>query len=95
MHSTAPITHHAGFNAADEPPAERLVVEPLNLLDAVPIAGPPAILLVGPLVLLALIVAGPFLALLTIAAVLAVAGLIVLLAGAILASPYLLLRHLR
>jgi hypothetical protein len=87
--------HPHGSAGAGEPAAERLVVEPLNLLDAVPIAGPPAILLVAPLVLLALVLAGPFLALVTIAAALGAAAVLGLVAGAIVASPYLLFRRLR
>ena len=69
------------------------------LLEAVPVAGPPAVLLVGPLVLFALLLAGPVALLATLVVVLAVAGallaaLVVALA-AIVASPYLLVRHLR
>jgi hypothetical protein len=68
--------------------------ETLDLVDFVPVAGPPAVLVVAPLVLLSLIVAGPFLLLLTIVAGMAAAVLLVALAGAVLASPYLLVRHL-
>jgi hypothetical protein len=66
-----------------------------GLLDFIPVAGPPAALLVGPLVFLALLVAGPFVVIVTLAAVLVLAGAIVAIAGLILASPYLLVRHLR
>ena len=98
MQITEPTTHHAApraHPAADLPSARRLLDEPLDLIEFVPIAGPPAILLVGPLVLLALMVAGPFVVVLTIVAALIVATALVALAGAILVSPFLLVRHLR
>ena len=63
----------------------------LPLIFVVPVAGPPAILLVGPLVLLALMLTGPFLLLVTFAL-----AAVVLLApiAAILVPSYLLVRHL-
>jgi hypothetical protein len=80
------------FTAASPHPA----VEELDpLVGFIPVAGPPAVLLVGPLVLLGLLVAGPFVAMLTIAAVLVLAIAVVAAAGLIVASPYLLIRHLR
>jgi hypothetical protein len=57
--------------------------------------GPPVAWLVGPWLLFVLALAGPFAVLFTFVVVLAAATLLVLLAGAILASPYLLVRHLR
>jgi hypothetical protein len=78
-----------------EPPVERLLEETADLVEAVPLYGPPAILIVAPLVLLALMVAGPFLAMLTLVAVVLVTTALVALAGAVLASPFLLIRHLR
>jgi hypothetical protein len=78
-----------------EPTVRSILEETADLVETVPLYGPPAILLVGPLVLLALIVAGPFLALLTIVAVLVLAAVLVALAAAVLASPYLLVRHIR
>jgi len=63
----------------------------LPLIFVVPVAGPPAILLVGPLVLFALMLTGPFLLLLTF--VLAAVVLLALTA-AILVPSYLLVRHL-
>jgi hypothetical protein len=105
MRSTELITHPAGAETAEpapharpeaEPPtADEMLRETLDLVEALPVYGPPAILLVGPLVLLGLILAGPFLALLTIVTLLAAATILVALAGAVLASPYLLVHHLR
>jgi hypothetical protein len=65
------------------------------LISVIPVAGPPAVLLVGPLVLFGLLLAGPFVLILTIAAVLAAAAALVAIVGVVLASPYLLVRHLR
>ena len=63
----------------------------LPLIFVVPVAGPPAILLVGPLVLFALMLTGPFLLLVTF--VLAAVILLTPIA-AILVPAYLLVRHL-
>jgi hypothetical protein len=105
MQTTEPITHPAGLDTADgaprvrpapeRPTGARPLFEPLDLVEFVPVAGPPAIFLVGPLVLFALMVAGPFVALLTIVALLIAATMLVALAAAALASPYLLVRHIR
>jgi hypothetical protein len=65
------------------------------LLEAVPVAGPPAVLLAGPLVLFALLLAGPVALLATLVVVLAVAAALLATLAAIVASPYLLVRHLR
>ena len=65
------------------------------LADTVFVAGPPVLVLWAGTVLLALMLAGPFALLATFIVVLVAAALLVALAGAILASPYLLVRHLR
>jgi hypothetical protein len=65
------------------------------LFEAVPVAGPPAILLAAPLILLALVLAGPVALLITFALVLAAAAGLVAALAAIVASPFLLVRHLR
>jgi uncharacterized membrane-anchored protein len=67
----------------------------LPVVGVVAVAGPPVVLLAGPVVLFALMVAGPFVLLLTVVAVLVGSMLVVALVGAILASPYLLVRHVR
>lgn len=72
--------------------ARSLLRDILPLVEAVPVAGPPAILLAGPWILLALVLAGPIALLLTIVLALAVAAGIIFALGAI---PYLLVRHLR
>jgi hypothetical protein len=65
------------------------------LLEAVPVAGPPAVLLAGPLVLFALLLAGPVALLVTLVVVAAAVAALLAVIAAIVASPYLLFRHLR
>ena len=57
--------------------------------------GPPVVFLVGPWLLLALVLAGPFALVVTLAALMAAAAALVGLVGAILATPYVLVRRLR
>jgi hypothetical protein len=77
------------------PDAAGLVAEVVPLIAAIPVAGPPAIVLVGPLVLLGLAVAGPFVLMVTLAVCLLVAVALIAIGGAILASPFLLVHYLR
>jgi hypothetical protein len=75
-----------------EPPiVGEMIDEIVPLIGVVPVAGPPVIYLAGPWVLLALTLTGPFLLLVTFA--LAAMSLVAVTA-AILAPPYLLVRHL-
>ena len=69
--------------------------EIVPLIDVVVVAGPPAIFLVGPYLLFVLMLIGPFLLLVTFAVIAIGATVLVALTGAILATPYLLVRHLR
>jgi hypothetical protein len=65
------------------------------LLGAVPVEGPPAVLLALPWLLLVLLLAGPFALLLTIAVAMVAAAAMLAAVAAIVASPVLLVRHLR
>ena len=65
------------------------------LIGYIPVAGPPVLLVAVPWLLFALMLAGPFALLLTFVVLLVAATLLIGLAGVILASPYLLVRHLR
>jgi hypothetical protein len=65
------------------------------LLGAIPVEGPPAVLLVLPWLFIALLLAGPFALLATIVVALLVVALIVAAVAAIVASPFLIVRHLR
>jgi hypothetical protein len=99
-----PDRSHAADQASDAPfharspafehPAHDERLGELVALIGVPLAfGPPIILLAGPLVLFALALTGPFLLLLTLVLLLIACAVLVALAGAIVASPYLLVRR--
>jgi hypothetical protein len=72
-----------------------MVAEIVPLIGAVYQAGPPVLVAWLGIVLFALLLAGPFVLLVTLVVVLAAAVFLVALAGAILATPYLLIRHFR
>lgn len=74
------------------PPREERLGEIVPLICAVPEAGPPVIFLIGPWVLFALMLTGPF-ALLVIFVLAAV--ILVVIAAAIVVPPYLLIHQLR
>ena len=76
-------------------PADDILDEALPLVGAVPVYGPPVVLLAGPWLFLCLMLAGPFAFRVTLVVLIAAAAAIVALIGAILASPYLLARHIR
>jgi hypothetical protein len=91
MTSTEPISH-----TAYEPPSRGdKLADIVPVIDTVYVAGPPVLLAWAGTVLLALMLAGPFALLATFVVVLFAAAALVTLAGAILAAPYLLIRHLR
>ena len=78
-----------------QPTAGAMLDEILPLIGVIPVAGPAAILVAGPWLLLALMLAGPFALLVTLVVLLAAAATLVGVIGAILATPYLLARHHR
>jgi len=82
-------------SGSERPSCSETLQAILPVVGVVVVAGPPVVLLAGPLVLFALMVAGPFVLLLTVVAVLVGATVLVALVGAILALPYLLVRHIR
>jgi hypothetical protein len=82
-------------SSSERPTGGEMLREIVPLVGVVVVAGPPVVLLAGPLVLLALMVAGPFVLVLTIVALLIGSTVLVALIGAFLASPYVLVRHLR
>ena len=79
---------------SNRPTAGARLDEILPLIGVIPVAGPPAILVAGPWLLLALMLAGPFALLVTFVVLLAAAAALIGLIGAILAAPYALVRHL-
>jgi hypothetical protein len=81
---------------ASGPPTLRdEVTEVGPLIGTVFVAGPPVLLAWTGTVLFALMLAGPFALLVTLVIAFAAAAAVVALAGAILASPYLVVRHVR
>jgi hypothetical protein len=81
--------------ASAPPTVGELLEETLPVIDTVYVAGPPVLLVWAGTVLLALMLAGPFALVVTFVVALAAAAALVTLAGAILATPYLLIRHFR
>jgi hypothetical protein len=81
--------------ASGHPTLRAEVAEISPIIGTVYVAGPPVLVAWAGTVLFALMLAGPFALLVTLVAVLAAAVAVVALAGAILATPYLLVRHFR
>jgi len=91
MHKTQRTTP-----TASRPPTLRAEVGEIDpIIGTVFVAGPPVLIMWAGTVLFALMLAGPFALLVTFVLVFVAAATLVALAGAILASPYLLVRHLR
>ena len=90
--------HDAGAqdhaDASERPTFSELLQRVLPGIFFVPMAGPPVILLLGPWLLLVLLIIPPAAALITLGLVLAVAAGVLVALGALIASPYLLVRHL-
>jgi hypothetical protein len=82
-------------SASESPTVGEMLAETVPLADVIAGFGPPVVFLAGPWLLFVLALAGPFALVFTFVVVLVAAALLVLLAGTILASPYLLVRHLR
>jgi hypothetical protein len=91
MHTTEPFT----ATASGPPTLGDMVAEVVPLIGAVYQAGPPVLVAGAGTALFALLLVGPFVLLVTLAVASAAAAALVTLAGAILASPYLLIRHVR
>ena len=91
MQTTGPITP----TASGPPTLGDQIADVLPVVDTVYVAGPPVLVAWAGTVLFALMLAGPFALLVTLVVALAAAAVLVALAGAILATPYLLVRHLR
>jgi hypothetical protein len=91
MHTTESISP----TASGPPTLRDQLADVLPLADTVFVAGPPIVVAWAGTVLFALMLAGPFALVATLVVVLVAAAAIVALAGAILATPYLLIRHVR
>jgi hypothetical protein len=75
--------------------ATETFAETAAVIAAPAIYGPPVSFILGPWLFLVLLLAPPFALLFTILLVLAVAAVLLTVAGLVVASPYLLLRHLQ
>jgi hypothetical protein len=91
MHTTEPFT----ATASGPPTLGDMIAEVVPLIGAIYQAGPPVLVAGAGIVLFALLLVGPFVLLVTLAVAVAAAAALVALAGAILATPYLLIRHVR
>jgi hypothetical protein len=91
MNTNEPISP----TASAPPTLGDMLADIVPVLGTVFVAGPPVLVAWAATVLLALMLAGPFAFLVTLIVVLVAAAALVTLAGAILATPYLLVRHLR
>ena len=91
MHTTEPFTP----TASGPPTRGDVLADVLPVIGTVYVAGPPVLLAWVGIVLFALMLAGPFALLVTLVAVVVAAAALIALAGAILATPYLLIRHFR
>jgi hypothetical protein len=88
------INTHAPVVPEQRPTFGELLRRVLPGVFFIPLAGPPVILLLGPWLLLVLLVIPPAAFLITIVLVLVVAAGALAALGALIASPYLLVRHL-
>src|SRR3954454_11561968 len=89
------MTSTARITPPPAPSLREIVDETVPLVEAIPAYGPPVVLVVAPWVLMSLLLAGPFALMVTLVVVLLAAAALLGLIGAILAVPYLLVRHLR
>ena len=87
-------THHT-VEARSSKRGREMLGDALPYLFFVPVAGPPVILLFGPWLLLVLLVIPPAAFLITLVLVFLLATGLLFALGMVIASPYLLVRHLR
>jgi hypothetical protein len=86
--------HDRPSPSADPPTLAERLGETLPLISAPAFFGPPVIFLVGPWLLLVLLLIPPAALLITMVAVFLLAAGFLVALGALIASPYLLVRHL-
>jgi len=83
-----------GSASAGRPTWSEVFAQTEPLIGAAAFFGPPIIYVLGPWLLLALLLIGPFALIFTLLLVLAVAAGLLAMFVAVIASPYLLIRHL-
>jgi hypothetical protein len=84
----------ASAPAGERPSVPELVRRVVPGIFFIPLAGPPVFLLLGPWLILVLLIIPPAALLITLALIVAAAGGVVFALGAVIASPYLIVRHL-
>jgi hypothetical protein len=89
-----PIAAVAGFTSPDRPTWGDVLDERIPMIGAPAFFGPPVIFVLGPWLLLVLLLIGPLALILTLVLALALAGALLAMVAAVIASPYLLIRHL-
>src|SRR5436305_6216307 len=89
-----PDTQDRAGASSDRPTVSELLQRVVPGIFFVPLAGPPVFLLLGPWLLLVLLIIPPAAFLITLVLVLAVAAGVLVALGALIASPYLLVRRL-
>jgi hypothetical protein len=92
LHGGAPRRGHA---SSGRPTASEAFDEAAPVIGSPAVYGPPVIFLLGPWLILVLLLIPPAALLFTVALVVAVAAALLVAVGAVIASPYLLVRHLR
>lgn len=90
-----PTSPRRGPASIDQPSWPQTLIETVPIIDTPAFFGPPINFLLGPWVLLVLLLMGPFALVVTIVLALALAAGLLALFAAVLASPYLLIRHLQ
>ena len=80
--------------SVERPTVQELLQRVVPGIFFIPLAGPPVLLLLGPWLLLVLLIIPPAAFLITLVLVVAVAAGLLFALGALIASPYLLARHL-
>jgi len=87
--------HGRSVASADRPTFGETLAQTVPLISAPAFFGPPVIFLLGPWLLLVLLLIPPAAFLITLMAVFLLAAGLLVAVGALIASPYLLVRHLR
>ena len=89
-----PLAAAAGSASPDLPTWGEVFAQTAPIIGAPAFFGPPVIFVLGPWLLLVLLLIGPFALILTLLLVMALAGALLAVFVAVIASPYLLIRHL-
>jgi hypothetical protein len=89
-----PVVAVARSTSPDRPTWGELFDERAPIIEAPAFFGPPVIFVLGPWLLLVLLLIGPLALILMLVLALALAGTLLAMIATVIASPYLLIRHL-